>query len=134
MPLVKAIAGKNHFDRSSKMMNKQMPPVIQCVAKECAFNRESSCHALAINVGGPEDVRPNCDSFFRTKTQCGMEHVFAGVAVCKVLTCKFNELLECLAPGVNVQVHDGQAECATYKSLSLFRDWNNSPALPKAGI
>jgi hypothetical protein len=97
-----------------------MPPIIQCEAIACAFNRESGCHALAINVGGPNDPRPNCDTFFKTKTQCGQNNVLAGVAVCKVLTCKFNELLECLAPGVNIQVYNNQAECATYKSLGVF--------------
>ena len=102
-------------------MQEQMPPIMNCEATACAFNRESKCHALAINVGGPNDPRPNCDTFFKTRTRCGRDDALAGVGACKVLTCKFNELLMCLAPNVNIQVYREQAECATYKSFGVFR-------------
>ena len=108
-------------------MEKRMPPIEQCEEKDCAFNRNSKCHAIAIQVGGPNDPRPNCDTFFRTKTECGKEEICAGVGSCKVLTCKFNELLECLAPLVNVQVYNGRAECATYRSLGKFLDSCGKP-------
>lgn len=110
-------------------MKEQMPRIMQCEEKECAFNRASKCHAFAINVGGPTDVRPKCDTFFKTRTPCGREDVLAGVGACKVLTCKFNELLMCLAPRVHVQVYNGQAECATYKSLGNFLDSYGRPVL-----
>jgi hypothetical protein len=101
-------------------MKDQMPPIMQCEAKECAFNRTSKCYAFAIKVGGTEDLRPKCDTFFKTRTECGKDDIGAGVGACKVLTCKFNELLLCRAPNVNVQVYNGQAECASYKSLGNF--------------
>jgi hypothetical protein len=115
------------------MTKEQMPPIRQCEEKECAFHRTSKCHAFAITVGGPEDPRPNCDTFFKTRTRCGKEDISAGVGACKVLTCKFNELLMCLAPNVNVQVYNGRAECATYKSLGNFRDSYGNPVFPQAG-
>jgi hypothetical protein len=104
------------------MTKEQMPLIMHCEEKECAFNLAAKCHAFAITVGGPEDLRPKCDTFFQTKTQCGKENVFAGVGAGKVLTCMFNEQLLCRAPQVNVQVYNGQAECVTYKSLGNFRD------------
>jgi len=108
-------------------MKEQMPSVGQCQEKGCGFNRGSKCHAFAITVGGPDDLRPNCDTFFATRSQCGKEDVLAGVGACKVLACKFNEHLLCLAPHVDVQVYNGQAECASYKSLGVFR---NSCGMP----
>ena len=111
-------------------MKKQMPPIIQCKERNCGFNKGSKCHAFAITVGGPNDLRPNCDTFFETKSQCGVEDVLAGVGACKVLTCEFNEHLLCLAPNVDVQVYNGQAECATYKSLGAFRNLQGGP-VPK---
>lgn len=110
-----------------------MPSIMQCEEKECAFHRASKCHAFAITVGGPDDMRPNCDTFFKTATCCGKEEVLAGVGACKVLTCKFNELLLCLAPQVHVQVYNGQAECATYKSLGNFNDSYGRPVFTQAG-
>jgi hypothetical protein len=108
-------------------VEERMPSIEKCEAKECAFNRASKCHAFAIQVGGPDDPRPNCDSFYKTKTECGKEENIAGVGVCKVLTCKLNELLMCLAPQVNVQVYNGQPECATYQKLGNFLDSFGKP-------
>lgn len=115
------------------MTKEQMPPIVQYEEKECGFHRTSKCNAFAITVGGPEDLRPNCDTFFQTKTQCGKVNIFAGVGACKVLTCRFNELLMCLAPDVKIQVYNGQAECATYRSLGRFRDSFGNQVFPLAG-
>jgi hypothetical protein len=108
-------------------MEDEMPPVMQCEAQECAFNRTAKCHAFAIQMGGPHDVQPKCDTFYKTKTECGKDGIIAGVGACKVLTCKFNELLACLAPRVNVRVYNGQAECATFQSLGHFLDSSGKP-------
>jgi Domain of Unknown Function (DUF1540) len=105
-----------------KAMNGQMPSIRYCEEKGCGFNNKTKCHAFAITVGGPNDIRPNCDTFFETRSQCGKEGVLAGVGACKVLTCKFNEELLCRAPNINVQVYNGQAECGTFKSIGFFPD------------
>lgn len=106
-----------------------MPPIGKCEEKECGFNRNSKCHAFAITVGGPNDLRPKCDTFFETKTQCGEGTAVAGIGACKVLTCKLNEHLLCRAPNVNIRIYSGEAECAMYKSLGGLRNSSGKPVL-----
>jgi hypothetical protein len=37
-----------------------------------------------------------------------------GVGACKVEDCRFNSMFECSASGINVAIHSGHADCATY--------------------
>jgi hypothetical protein len=97
-------------------MKEQMPEVLRCEAKECAFNNGLYCSATAITIGGPEDICPRCDTFFQMLQKGGNKNVAAGVGACKVRLCAFNKAFGCTARGVRVKLHDGHAECATYQA------------------
>jgi len=95
------------------IMKNKMSPVKICDAQDCAYNKNLQCHAMAINVGGPE-VCPNCDTFMSRGNKGGIPKPMAGVGACKVEQCKFNELFECNAKGIEVRMHSGHADCGTY--------------------
>jgi hypothetical protein len=95
-------------------MKTKMPSVTECDVKSCAFNNENKCHALAINVGGPDDMCACCDTFFKTKNKGGIDSAIAGVGACKVKDCAHNDMLECAAKGIHVVSHSGHADCATF--------------------
>jgi hypothetical protein len=94
-----------------------MPEINECEAEECAFNGNGSCQAIAINVGGPADVCPNCDTFMEAAIKGGIPGITAGVGVCKVQDCRYNSNLECNANSVSIKLHSNHADCATYQSL-----------------
>ena len=66
--------------------------VISCDAKECAFNQEGNCHALAITVGGGTDLvlfrgpivvglyRDRADAVLLADDMFDRRQVFAGQA------------------------------------------------------
>jgi hypothetical protein len=95
-------------------MKESMPSITRCEVKKCAYNNENNCHAFAINVGGPGDACPNCDTFFSAHSKGGHKNLIAGVGACKAETCKYNELFECVAPGVQVKLHESHADCVTF--------------------
>jgi hypothetical protein len=97
-------------------MKVSMPSINECEVKNCVFNAKNNCHARAINVGGPDDACPSCDTFFTGSLKGGNQKVIAGVGVCKVSTCKFNELFDCHAKGVHIKLHENHADCATFIS------------------
>ena len=37
----------------------KMPSIVGCMMSECAYNRDTQCHTLAVTVGGPH---PMCDT------------------------------------------------------------------------
>lgn len=90
----------------------EMPKVIECDAKMCAYNKEKRCRVLAINVGGSG---PICEAFVKTTPKCAAKDIMAGVGACKVKECKFNGCLMCGASGINVQWDGSQAMCDTFK-------------------
>jgi hypothetical protein len=92
-------------------VKENMPEITQCEATSCAYNREKTCHALGITVGGGLDHR--CDTMCQAAihTQRMGE---AGVGACKVITCVHNDDLECQADEVRIGMHKGQAECLTF--------------------
>jgi len=98
-------------------MKIQMPDVLRCEAKGCTFNNGLNCTAHAINVGGPTDICPRCDTFYLTKQKGGDLDAVAGVGACKVKMCAFNKAFTCTARGVRVKIHDGHADCATYQAV-----------------
>ena len=90
-----------------------MPDVLECTMAQCAYNREQTCHARAITIGGPGDHR--CD------TLCaGMGHVHrragAGVGACKTVECVHNKDLECAAEHIRVRMVQGNADCMSFRS------------------
>lgn len=89
----------------------EMPKVLACSMKECAFNKEKQCHAMAINVGGSH---PSCDTFTHAGIRAGISEMMAGIGACKVDSCRYNKALECSAPGITVGHHENHADCKTY--------------------
>lgn len=95
-------------------MPNPMPKVIDCDARECAFNKNDRCHALAINVGGP---LPDCDTFLSSGKKGGIFNATAGVGACKVESCGLNRSYACTAEGIHVRKQSDRPDCATYQAL-----------------
>lgn len=89
-----------------------MPPVIQCDATDCCYNREKGCHALAVTLGAGQD--PNCLTQCPGECKGGDPASIAGVGACKVSSCVHNRYLECWAPNINVGVVHGSVNCLTF--------------------
>lgn len=88
-----------------------MPRITKCEMTECSYNKNSECHAMAITVGGSH---PMCDTFMKASRKGGVADMTGGVGACKVEDCRFNSMFECSASGINVAIHSGHADCATY--------------------
>lgn len=89
-----------------------MPKVSECEAKECAYNVNHMCHALAINVGG---AVPECDTFVKKHSACVPAGDESGVGACRVEDCQFNECLICTAADIRVKWQMDSALCGTFK-------------------
>lgn len=89
-----------------------MSKVLDCIVTECAYNVGKQCHTPAITVGSD---CPMCDTYTDGKEKGGEEDVIGGVGACRMGDCKFNESLECSAPGIHVTKHSEHAECGTYE-------------------
>lgn len=98
-------------------MPSRMSMVKGCTARECAYNVNEACHALAITVGDAGD--PMCDTFFSSPFHGVAESIAAGVGACKVGDCRHNAGLECMAGSINVGVEfhpeRGHADCMTFE-------------------
>ncbi len=96
-------------------MAMKMPKITSCDVANCSYNRNKQCHAMAITVGGPE-VCACCDTYLHASHKGGVPETTGGVGACKVETCSFNSSFECAAPGIKVGLHQGHADCATFKA------------------
>ncbi len=94
----------------------EIPQVKQCKVSECGYNRDKSCHALAITVG--ESDNPTCGTFFQSSTRTTTEQI-AGVGSCKVSSCFHNADFECHADGIMVDRASSVAKCTTYKRRKI---------------
>jgi hypothetical protein len=95
------------------MDNVDMPVVDNCTADACAYNRDNSCHALAITVG--DGGGAHCDTFFGISRKGGVASVTGGVGACKMADCTHNVDLECRAPAISVGAQRDTADCLTYE-------------------
>lgn len=91
----------------------KMPRVSYCEVEECAYNRDQTCHALAITVGGGDDHM--CDTFFEADTKGGDPDACACVGACRSTSCTHNQNLECKAPEINVGYESAEIDCKTYR-------------------
>jgi hypothetical protein len=89
----------------------QMVKVLDCEVTDCAYNTNKECHTAAITVGSDH---PSCDTFVKMPRKAGAMDMTGGVGACRVDTCKYNDALECTAPGIHVRLHAGHADCATF--------------------
>ncbi len=80
----------------------------------CSYNKNDRCHAMAVTIGGPAPV---CDTYLDSAAKGGVPDITGGVGACKIDDCMFNELLECLAKGINVGRHADHAECNTFAPI-----------------
>lgn len=95
-------------------MAMKMPKVMDCTVKDCAYNMDKACHAMAITIG--EDAHtPACDTFFQSKTHGGVKDMTAGVGACKTADCQYNRDFECSAPNIHVGMKGKQPDCLTFE-------------------
>lgn len=90
----------------------EMPVVSQCEVERCAYNRDRTCHAMAITVGDTRHAR--CDTYFSASAKGGDPDVVGRVGACKVSDCRHNVQFECQAPGIDIGYVEGSADCLTY--------------------
>ena len=95
-----------------KKITLEMPVVTKCLANECVYNANSSCHARAITIG--DSIHPGCDTFMAGSRHIKRVHQIAGIGACKTVGCKFNDDLECMAESVQVGVVKSEANCTTF--------------------
>jgi len=91
-----------------------MPKVSKCNAEQCSYNGLHKCHAMAINVGGPEGAM--CDTFAQTSAKCAGGSGSGKVGACRITGCQFNDCLECVAPVVEVSLNSDRPFCQTFKA------------------
>ena len=96
-------------------MAMQMPKISGCEVTGCSFNQNRQCHAMAITVGGPEACAC-CDTYLDAPGKGGVADMTGGVGACKMSGCSFNKAFECGAPSVKVGLHQGHADCTTFKA------------------
>ena len=97
-------------------MTVNMPKITACAVKDCSYNQNQQCHALAITVGGPEAYAA-CDTYLHAAKKGGVADVTAGVGACKVDKCSHNKSFECGAPAIKMGLHQGHADCETFKPM-----------------
>lgn len=95
------------------MTTMDMPVVNQCTAESCAFNHDQNCHALAITIGEPSHA--TCDTFVTSSVEGGDPAATGHVGACKMNDCRYNDHLECRAPGISVGYDHDLVDCLTYQ-------------------
>lgn len=96
-------------------MDLTMPKVLDCSMQNCAYNKNTLCHAMAITIGDTAS-NPACDTFIETAAHDGgFPNVIASVGACRASDCRHNEHLECMADNVRV-VNNPQSppSCSTF--------------------
>lgn len=88
-----------------------MAKVSSCNMTACTYNMQNICQTLGINVG----PHAECNTFNYTAMKGGLKGVKGGVGACRASECKFNEMMECKAPEVNVAFHDQHPDCKTFQ-------------------
>ena len=93
-----------------------MPKISECQVKDCSYNKDNDCHALAITVG--DEKCPGCDTFMKSGKKGGNPDSHGSVGACKADSCKHNKSLACSADSIQVGLgtHGCHAECRTYSA------------------
>jgi len=94
-------------------MAKRMPQVRECAMEMCSYNVSKQCHAGAITIG--DTVCPMCDTYVDGESKAGYASTLGQVGACKVSQCEYNKSLECHASRIDVSLHSGHPDCATYE-------------------
>ena len=91
-----------------------------CNVKLCAYNSRGKCHAKAINVGGLNG--PVCDTFVKSLIKCSCGNTGGEVGACMIVSCRYNECLECVSGRVQVRLNSGMPKCDTFKPGNARKD------------
>ena len=91
----------------------QMPKITECQVKQCAYNNNSQCHALAVTVGGGLDHV--CDTFFEYSGQGGDPNTTGSVGACRCTNCSNNQSLECQASEISVGWKGTDPNCLAFR-------------------
>jgi hypothetical protein len=94
------------------MAMKMVPQVLDCKVKSCSYNKDATCHTMAITIGQGSD--PMCDTFTNMPICGGVKEAKTFVGACKMSDCAHNENLECGARGVHVAMKHNQPDCMTF--------------------
>jgi len=101
------------------MIIKTMPIVRSCSVMECAYNRETACHAGGITVEGPV---PLCGTYFRSQRKGGIQET-GTVGACKNDGCVYNDSFECTASAIEVSIHyTDRPECDTFTQRRIVKE------------
>jgi len=90
----------------------EMPEVMGCAVKGCAYNVNARCHARGITIGDRQ-MQYLCDTEWNSK-QHTHRGEGAGVGACRAVNCAHNQDFECQADGITVQLAGGKAQCGTF--------------------
>lgn len=88
-----------------------MSCIDKCAMAECAYNQDGMCHTMAITVG----AHAECNTYVHASSRGGFQEVNGGVGACQTADCKFNDMLECTAAGIDVAGHGKHADCETFQ-------------------
>ena len=92
----------------------EMAKVIKCEVSDCVYNRDQSCHTMAITIGDGEN--PRCDTFCHATRKGGDASAMSGVGACKVINCRYNTDFECGTSAINVGYKEHIPDCLTFQS------------------
>ncbi len=90
----------------------QMSGISPCNVKNCAYNMDNNCHTPVITVG----PHAECNTFNQGSRKNGWKDVKGSVGACLASDCRFNEMLECVAPAIHVINHSEHADCKTFEA------------------
>ena len=93
------------------IMNAVKPEIAKCEMLDCAFNGNSLCHAIAINVGAEHQ---QCDTYAVSRQKAGANMVKGGVGACKVTHCAFNRDMLCSAGNIVIKRHETHGDCGRF--------------------
>jgi hypothetical protein len=92
----------------------EMPKIKKCDAKECAYNKEQTCHAMAVTIGDKQS-HPRCDTFIAMTQKAGDSSTTGCIGACRASQCQHNESLECRASSIEVGAHKAHDwDCKTF--------------------
>ena len=95
-------------------MPENMPLIVCCTGSNCSYNRNLTCNAMAVTVGGERQAL--CHTFYQTDRKVAHPESVSFVGACRMEKCCSNRHLECTAfSGVSLVGHNGQVLCHKYK-------------------
>jgi len=95
------------------------PDVKNCAATKCYYNKDERCQAEVVLIGSGHSI---CNTFVSIGDRHGMRTTGGRVVACHEIDCKFNEELSCRAGSINVDYHEGYADCVTFEPIERIEE------------